>query len=169
MMSTATITNTRNRQSRPCSESILERKNAHEGNLHAQGAPVRIESLTVKADRVIARIAIDDVHFRYTTPAIAERAQAEYPTLARHACVNARGKTFGAVMNETSTAHLLEHLVIEMQIRSCVDEAAVFVGTTEWIDEQAGIACVQVSFEDDLNALRAFNKAAHFLNSAVIV
>ena len=146
----------------------LQCKNASGTRFPVQDAPIRIESLTVKADRVTAQVVVD-ARFRYTTPELAERVQAAYPTLARHACVNARGRTFGAVIDATSTAHLLEHLIIEMQTRSCDDETAVFVGTTEWVDEKAGIARVQVNYKDDLNALRAFNNATHFLNSAVLV
>lgn len=132
------------------------------------GAALEVVSLTVKADRIVARVLIEQEQFRYMTPARAERLSAQFPTLALHACVNAKGNTFGAVMERTSVAHVLEHLVIETQTRACEDPEAVFVGTTEWEDEGAGIACVQVSFRDDLQALRAFNNATQILNIAVL-
>ncbi len=47
-------------------------------------------------------------------------------------------------------------------------EGTVFVGTTEWTDEFVGRARVEVSFADDLVALRAFRDAASFLNDAVL-
>ena len=131
--------------------------------------PIRLASLAVKKDRVVARVVISDERYRYTTPHIADLIGQQFPTLAMHACVNATGKTFGHVMECTSMAHLLEHLVIELQTRACENEAAVFTGTSEWLDEAAGVACVQVSFKDDLEALRAFNNATHFLNTAVLV
>ncbi len=43
-----------------------------------------------------------------------------------------------------------------------------FVGTSEWLDEAHGLACVEVNFTDDLVALRAFRDAAHFLNAVVV-
>lgn len=46
--------------------------------------------------------------------------------------------------------------------------APTFVGTTEWLDEPAGLAHVQVSFADDLIALRALRDAADILNQAVV-
>lgn len=46
--------------------------------------------------------------------------------------------------------------------------APTFVGTTEWLDEPAGLAHVQVSFADDLIVLRALRDAADILNQAVV-
>ena len=45
---------------------------------------------------------------------------------------------------------------------------ALFIGTTEWLDEEAGLARIEVGFKDDLVALRAFNEAIRFLNIAVL-
>ena len=60
--------------------------------------------------------------------------------------------------------HVLEHLVIELQTRASDDSQAMFVGTTEWVDEAAGIARVQVSYLDDLQALRSLSEALDILN-----
>ena len=38
------------------------------------------------------------------------------------------------------------------------------VGTSEWLDEAAGIARIDVSFADDLVALRAMRDSVAFLN-----
>ena len=83
--------------------------------------------------------------------------------------MNEEGDTFAAVMDHTSLPHLLEHLVIDMQAQAVSDENAVFVGTTEWIDEFAGRARIEVSFTDDLVALRAFRDAIAFLNNTVVL
>ena len=37
-----------------------------------------------------------------------------------------------------------------------------FLGTTEWVDERAGEARVEISFKDDLEALKAFNEQQRF-------
>lgn len=136
------------------------------------GAPcascVQVRAITVKTGRLVCDIAIPDERFRHTTPGLAAFVTQRYPDLPHHACVNDKGHAFGDVIEHTSTPHLLEHLVISLQTRVTASADASFQGTTEWIDEAAGAARVQVSFYDDLEALRAFNDATQFLNIAVL-
>lgn len=145
-------------------------------------APLRspalsLERLTVRADRVVCDVLLAPESPRMTSPALMACVCRAYPNLPRHACVNDAGDTFADVMNRTSIPHLLEHLVIDEQARSAAaqkpadpldDAGPVFVGTTEWTDEFAGRARIQVSFTDDLVALRAFRDAARFLNETVV-
>ena len=89
-----------------------------------------------------------------------------FPDIVKHACVNGVSDKFVAVMNSTSVPHLLEHLMIDIQVHDDRAEAdASFVGATEWLDESAGTALVQVSFDDDLCALQALNESLDFLNA----
>ena len=154
----------------------------------AQGtAPLVIERLTVRADRVVCDVVLAPGVPRRTTPELAARVRAAHPHVPRHACVNDEGDTFAAVMDHTSLPHLLEHLVIDFQTRAAVRRGdgaeagsaaayadagaaldAVFVGTTEWTDEAAGRARIEVSFLDDLVALRAFRDAIAFLGDAMV-
>ena len=109
---------------------------------------------------------------RTTDPVLAARVCASFPNLPRHACVNGAGDTFGAVMEATSLPHLLEHLVIDLQPQAAPPDASpdtAYVGITRWTDENAGRAHIEVSFTDDLVALRAFRDAARFLNEAVVL
>lgn len=109
---------------------------------------------------------------RTTSPQIAARVCASFPNLPRHACVNGAGDTFGAVMEAASLPHLLEHLVIDLQTQAAPPDASpdtAYVGITRWTDENAGRAHIEVSFTDDLVALRAFRDAARFLNEAVVL
>ena len=109
---------------------------------------------------------------RTTDPVLAARVCASFPTLPRHACVNGAGDTFGAVMEATSLPHLLEHLVIDLQTQAAPPDASpdtAYVGITRWTDENAGRAHIEVSFTDDLVALRAFRDATRFLNEAVVL
>ena len=130
--------------------------------------PVQLTSLAVKRGRLVCELVIPDVGKRYSTPSLAAFVERQHPDIARHACVNGLGRTFGSVMETTSIAHLLEHIAIDLQVREAEAPDARFVGTTEWIDEAAGKARIELSFNDDLAALRAFNKALQFLNIAVI-
>lgn len=131
--------------------------------------PLTVERFTVRADRLICDVVLAPDAPRTTTPDLAQRVCAAFPTLPQHACVNSAGNTFAAVMNHTSLPHLLEHLVIDFQTQAAPpDSTTVFVGTTEWTDEPAGRARIQVSFTDDLVALRAFRHALDFLNATVV-
>lgn len=130
--------------------------------------PLTIERLVVQNDRVICEVTLAPTAPRLTTPALAARITHAFPNLPRHACVNDEGDTFGAVITHTTLPHVLEHLVIDLQTRADPRPDAVYVGTTEWVDEFARRARVEVSFTDDLVALRAFRDAAHFLNEAVV-
>ena len=135
----------------------------------SQASPVIIRAITVRTGRIVVDVAIPDERHRLTTPRLAAFATGCYPDLPHHACVNDVGHTFGAVIEHTSTAHLLEHLVISLQVRAHAAGDPAFVGTTEWLDEPAGLARIQLAFQDDLEALRALNEATAFLNQALEV
>lgn len=138
----------------------------------SQETPVqllKIEKVTVRTGRLAVIVRLAPGAPRYATPQVAARLRERFPTLPLHACVNEVGDTFGSVMDSTSLPHVLEHLVIDLQVRAHANESApTFVGTTEWLDEAAGTALVQVSFADDLIALRALRDAADILNQAVV-
>ena len=130
-----------------------------------------IERLVVGAGRIGCDVALAAQAPRTTSPQIAARVCASFPNLPRHACVNDEGDTFAAVMDHTSLPHLLEHLVIDLQTQAAPPDASpdtAYVGITRWTDENAGRAHIEVSFTDDLVALRAFRDAARFLNEAVV-
>lgn len=130
--------------------------------------PVRLKAITVKTGRMVCELSVEDARYRYTSPKLAAFVSDRYPDLPHHACVNDSGPSFEAVMESTSTPHLLEHLVISLQTRAAKGTSVRFVGTTEWLDEEAGLARVEVSFRDDLEALSAFGEATRFLNIAVL-
>lgn len=41
------------------------------------------------------------------------------------------------------------------------------MGVTEWVDREAGIARVQLSYRDDLEVLQALRDAVAFVNAAL--
>ena len=136
----------------------------------AAGALITLERITVAAARMSLLVRLRPACPRITDEAMAARLLSDVPTLARHTCVNDIGSTFGCVIASTSLPHVLEHLVIDAQVRACASFTDVtFVGTTEWIDERAGLARVEVNFADDLIALRAVNDALAYLNGGVVV
>jgi len=145
--------------------------------------PVRVERMEVRRGHLVCRVAFGAAP-RITSPQLMSRVLAEVPTLARHACVNERGTAFAAVMDCTPLPHLLEHLVVDLQVRAEAGQWLTLpgaapsvsphvtgtthdrpiVGTSEWLDEAAGIARIDVSFADDLVALRAMRDSVAFLN-----
>ena len=149
----------------------------------ASAAPIRVERMEVRRGHLVCQVAFGAAP-RITSPQLMSHVLAEVPTLVRHACVNERGTTFAAVMDCTPLPHLLEHLVVDLQVRAEAGQWLALsgvaaeapphvagathdhpiVGTSEWLDEAAGIARIDVSFADDLVALRAMRDSVAFLN-----
>ena len=130
--------------------------------------PLEVREIIVRTGRLVCEVVVANPRLRTTTPELIERVSRDHPHLAQHACVNAEGPLFGAVMDHTSLPHLLEHVAIDLQTQASSDPAAVFVGTTEWLDRAAGVARIQLSFADDLEGLRAFRDSVEYLNSIVL-
>lgn len=131
---------------------------------------VTVERIAVRKDRISLIVRVSEDAPLYTNPDIARRVAAACPTVVHHACVNDVGPTFGAVIDSTPLPHLLEHLIIDAQVREsgALTEKS-FVGTTEWLDERERLARVEVNFSDDLEALRAVRRALSLLNGEAVV
>lgn len=128
-----------------------------------------LERATVGKGRLTLLVRLAPDFPRTTDAAMARRILAARPTLAYHTCVNAQGPTFGDVIANTPLPHVLEHVIIDEQTRDAATLTdATFVGTTEWLDEEAGLARVEVNFADDLVALRAVRNALTFVNGKVV-
>ena len=123
---------------------------------------MRVEKVIITFGRMRVIAAFEDGERRYTDPEIAGRALETYPNLGIHSCINPKGPTFGAVIGHTSIAHLIEHLMIAEQSIMAAEKGmkdVTFVGNTHWIDEGRGLAEMQVSFIDDLDAATALSNA----------
>lgn len=131
-------------------------------------AALEIERMVVGAGRLLCEVRLAPDAPRFTSPALIRRVCARFPNLPHHTCVNESGPVFASVMERTPLPHLLEHLVIDLQTSASICSDVSFVGTSEWIDEEAGTARIQVSFTDDLVALRAFRDAAAYLNDCML-
>ena len=127
-------------------------------------ARVTVERIRVAHDRVMALLRMRDAVHVLTTPKMARCACQAFPDLPHHACVNGHGPTFAAVMDHTPVPHLVEHLVVDMQVRACGNPDLIFTGATRWEDRAQGLARVEVSYEDDLVAIQAFRDAVAFVN-----
>ena len=192
--------------------------------------PVRVARVEVLRGHMVCTVRFAVGAPRVTSPQLMALVLPQFPNLPRHACVNERGETFAAVMNRTPLPHLLEHMIVDLQVRemakgadaseglgadaasvadpgaaadavaganqaagaasaagaapaagsaaaklaprasrirrtSAVNLDASIVGTSEWLDESAGVARIDVSFADDHIALRALRDAVAVMNS----
>ncbi len=143
-------------------------------------AAIIVKRLVVRKDRILG-----DIHFgkevpRETTPQLIDYVVTCFPRIPYHACVNGKGDTFATVMESTPLPHVIEHLVIDIQAQAEQNKIKLtgghltaapvtFVGTSRWLDEELGHARVEVSFTEDLVALRAFKEAVEFLAQAVVI
>lgn len=130
--------------------------------------PLRALRVRVRPDRVEVEIVVAAERYAQTDSRLIAECLGHVPTLGQHACRNSVGPVFASVMRNTSTPHLLEHLIIDAQTRAAKDPDRVFTGTTQWSAQDASVAKVAFSYEDDLVALNALNQALLFLNQALI-
>lgn len=143
-----------------------EQPSAHEQPFAPERPLVHIIRLHVKRDRIVAQVRVDPARV-FSTVDMAHRLIERFPDLPRHACVNPQGNLFGDVIAHTALPHVLEHLVIELQVRAHAqtEPSRVFTGISRWTDGAQGLAQISVSYRDDLIALRAFRDAASVLNA----
>ena len=130
--------------------------------------PLRALRVRVRPDRVEVEVAVAARRYAQTDPELITECLHRAPTLGQHACRNSVGPVFASVMKNTSTPHLLEHLIIDAQTRAAKDPDRVFTGTTQWSAGDGLIAQVAFSYEDDLVALDALNRSLAFLNGVLI-
>lgn len=130
--------------------------------------PLRALRVRVRPDRVEVEVAVAAERYAQTDSDLIAECLGRVPTLGQHACRNSVGPVFASVMRDTSTPHLLEHLIIDAQTRAAKDPNRVFTGTTQWSAGDDLVAHVAFSYEDDLVALDALNRSLAFLNGVLI-
>ena len=125
--------------------------------------PVQITNIVVKKFRIICTVQLTKL--KYSNEVIKSALLEKMPTLAAHKCKNSKGKDFTEVLSSTSLAHVLEHMVIDIQSENTND---VLMGTTQWIDENSGVAKIELSYTDDVVCISAIKEASELLNQFII-
>ena len=120
---------------------------------------IQVTNIVVKKFRIICTVQLTKL--KYSNEVIKFALLEKMPTLAAHKCKNSKGKNFVEVMDSTSLAHVLEHMIIDIQTKHT--DKALF-GTTEWIDEQSGNAKIELTYTDDIVCLSAIKEASNLLN-----
>lgn len=132
-------------------------------------APLTVERVEFGAGRMTLLVRMAP-HASDTTPQLLQQLLPLYPDLPHHACVNGEGPRFDAVMDHTSVAHLLEHMLISQQLRQLPDagSASVLCGATTWVSRAEGRARIEVGFVDDLIALGALRNCLDALSACMV-
>lgn len=131
---------------------------------------LKVQSLTVRSDRLVCIVCVDPPTPRTSSPDLMRALTARFPDLPRHACVNEAGPTFAHVMDRTSLPHVLEHLIIDLQLAALASRGAtasadrMLTGATQWVNLKKGTARIEVSYWDDLVALKCVTRAVDELN-----
>lgn len=131
---------------------------------------LRVEHVTVKRDRIVALVRVAHERYAHTTPAMIADVSALRPHLLDHACVNDKGDTFAAVACDTTLPHLLEHVAIDMQVESAGAQRAgtLFIGKTSWEHRRSLRARIEMSYANDIEALRCLKEAAELVNGLAL-
>lgn len=124
---------------------------------------VHVTSVHISPGKMCAHITV--LPHQRTNPQLIERVLQDFPRLPQHSCVNAHGPLFAYVMEDTPLPHLLEHLIIDIQVADQPETSTTtFTGFTEWVNADAGHAAITVSFRDDACALAAVRYACTYLS-----
>ena len=133
---------------------------------------LRVEHINVYRDRIAAMVCLSDERFAFTSEKIIEECLKYCSNLLSHTCVNDFGKTFGAVAVETSTPHLLEHMIIEeessQEVEMATQAVITYVGKTSWTDRENLKACIELNYANDLQTLKALRRASERLNAILL-
>lgn len=127
-----------------------------------------IERLTVGPGELEAVVRVDPGLLRTScAPRAATRVRELMPGLARHTCDNDRGTSFMVEIEDTETAHLLEHVACEFM--ALAGSPRSLRGSTAWdfTRDGAGTFRIALQFDNDLVAIGALKHAADVVRWAM--
>ena len=126
---------------------------------------MRVDAVTVGEGTLSALVRFDPGEPLRTDAAVASRALAALPGLARHRCDNDAGNTFAAEIRDTEVAHLLEHVACELM--ALAGSPRTLPGETSWdfARDGRGVFRVTLAFDDDLVGLGALKSAAEIVSA----
>ena len=120
-----------------------------------------IESIEVGNDDLEALVRVLNLELMRTSavPELAERAVAFLPGLERHSCENDANARFIDELRDTETAHLLEHITVELM--ALAGSPRSLQARTHWdfSRDGRGVFRLRIAFDDDLVALGALKEA----------
>ena len=131
-----------------------------------------IERVRVRRGKIDLHVKVD-INVLHVSQDQAQRVLCLLPNLQNHVCVNGAGETFGDELLGTEQAHLLEHVIIELQGKALLSESRV-MGHTSWLVELSetrpqGYALMRtsVAFANDFVALQAAKDAGRIVEWSI--
>ena len=128
-----------------------------------------IEKITVGAEKLTARIAVNDGLPTMTSEDIEATARVYYlaPQIAHHLCLGDEGPEFQDCMHDTEVAHLLEHLSVEI-MRETGLAGDVSCGRTRRAPGEDRTFEVELSCPDDALTIGALSSATFMMDWAFL-
>jgi len=123
---------------------------------------VAIEAVEVDAEEIRARVRIAEPALMRTSarPGLAEAAVALLPGLARHTCDNDEGVSFLQELRDTETAHLVEHVTVELAALAGSPRSLHAATSWDFSADGRGVYRLCFDYDDDLVVLGALGAAA---------
>jgi hypothetical protein len=130
---------------------------------------VSIERIEVGARHLDARIRLTDQSSLRTSasPEAASRALQLLPGLARHSCENDLGARFVDELRDTETAHLLEHVAVELMALSGSPRSLKARTSWDFSEDGPGVFRIRMEYDNDLVAISALSEAAAIVEAVM--
>jgi hypothetical protein len=119
-----------------------------------------IDRIDVGPERIEAVIRAQAAYARTSSGAdTSSRALELLPDLARHTCENGSAHGIVAELADTETAHLLEHVAVELMALAGSPRSLRAETIWDFARDGANVYRVRVTYDDDLVALGALREA----------
>lgn len=120
-----------------------------------------VESVQVGAHQLEALVHVTDPALMRTSavPSLAHDALSLLPGLRRHTCENDAGLHFGAELADTESAHLLEHVTVELMALAGSPRSLRAETRWDFSADGRGRFRLSLDYDDDLVALGALKEA----------
>jgi len=120
-----------------------------------------VEAVEVDDREIRARVRITHPALMRTsaTPELAERAATLLPGLARHTCDNDSNADFMRELRDTETAHLLEHVTMELAALAGSPRSLRADTSWDFAADGRGAFRLRLDYDDDLVVLGALRAA----------
>lgn len=128
---------------------------------HAGPGVLLIERIDVSEHSVDARIRVADRFYNRTggVVGLVARALSLLPGLAAHACENGTGAHVVAELADTESAHLLEHVAVELMVQAGTPRGLRAETSWDFSADGPGVYHVKLAYDVDLAALAALREA----------
>jgi len=120
-----------------------------------------VEAVEVVDRQIHARVRVTDAARMRTSARadLADRALALLPGLARHTCDNDASAPFTRELRDTETAHLLEHVTVELAALAGSPRSLRADTSWDFSADGRGVFRLRLEYDDDLVVLGALRAA----------